>query len=79
MTYRVTRKYVPPVGGTNAPGEHYTLINEAAPGSFLYQVTFYRTAKGREVATDKLGFPLAQDGEIFRQVKAAVDTYDEEG
>jgi hypothetical protein len=85
MTYQVTRKYVPPPGSIQAPGEHYTLQRTApdrriSPAAYR-QYSFYRTPKGSEVAGD-LGYAgdnywrLDPDGCIFRELKAAVEEYD---
>jgi hypothetical protein len=77
MVYKVARKYVPPAGKAMPPGEHYTVVNESREvPSFYREISFYRTAAGREVATDGIGYPLAQDGDLFRLVKAAVERYD---
>lgn len=85
MDLKVTRKYVPPAGSTDAPGEHYTLAStgperRVSPNSYRHY-SFYRTARGREVAQD-IGYGtgpchrLASDGDLFRAVKAAVEQYD---
>jgi hypothetical protein len=77
MTYKVTRKYVPPAGSVKAPGEHYTVVTTARDvPPYFREVRFYRTAAGREVASDGIGHPLAPDGDLFRQVRAAVEQYE---
>jgi hypothetical protein len=76
MAYAVRRKYVPPTGGAVAPGEHYTVVDPNCGVSWYGIIHFYRTPKGREVATDDIGERLAQDGPIYLAVKAAVDQYD---
>jgi hypothetical protein len=77
--YKVTHKYVPPAGSIKAPGQHYTVVTDApdAP-SFCREITFYRTAAGREIATDGTGARLLEDGDLFREVKAAVARYEGE-
>lgn len=78
MSYKVTRKYVPPAGQV-VPGEHYTVTDPDFGVSWFREISFYRTPTGREVATDGIGHPLASDGEIYRAVRAAVEEYDQEG
>lgn len=86
--YQVTRKYVPPPGSIDAPGEHYTL-QRTEPDRFMgrdafRQYSFYRTARGSEVAGDTgysgatTYYRLDRDGDIFRALKAAVEEYDQE-
>ena len=85
MDLKVTRKYVPPAGSLNAPGEHYTLVctepeRRVARDAYRHY-SFYRTARGSEVAGD-MGYGtgpygrLASEGDLFRIVKAAVEQYD---
>jgi hypothetical protein len=73
--YQVIRKYVPPAGQV-IPGEHYSVTDPACRDSWFREISFYRSPHGREVATDGIRHTLANDGEIFRAVKAAVERYD---
>jgi hypothetical protein len=84
--YQVTRKYVPPAGSVDAPGEHYTLKRtepdrHVSPTAYRFY-SFYRTPKGSEVAGE-MGYGtgpyyrLASDGDIFRALKEAVEKYDQ--
>jgi hypothetical protein len=75
--YAVTSKFVPPAGQT-APGEHYTVKDPELGESVFRQVHFYRTPRGRETAEDAIGVRLQDDGDVFRLVRAAVETYDAE-
>jgi hypothetical protein len=77
MGYRVTRKFMPPPGSVHAPGEHYEVENPQSGTSLYRTCYFYRTPRGSELATDKLGERLASDGDLFRAVKEAVDAYDD--
>lgn len=86
--YQVIRKYVPPAGSTDAPGEHYTLQrtepDRRIGGDAFRQYAFYRTPRGSEVAGDlgysgaTLYYRLDKDGDIFRTLKEAVEKYDQE-
>lgn len=81
MPYKVTRKFTGGADSLQPPGDHYYLVKETAALSDPFRsVNFYRTPHGREVATYGRGMEdrLAPDGDLFRQVKAAVETYDQE-
>lgn len=81
MPYRVTRKFTAGADSFQPPGDHYHLVNEAAAVSDPFRlVNFYCTPRGREVATYGHGMEdrLTPDGDLFRQVKAAVEAHDEE-
>jgi hypothetical protein len=81
VPYKVTRKFTGGTDSFQAPGDHYHLVNEAAALSDPFRlVNFYCTPRGREVATYGQGMEdrLAPDGDLFRQVKAAVEAYDQE-
>lgn len=81
MPYKVTRMFTGGADSFQAPGDHYHLVNEAAALSDPFRlVNFYRTPRGREVATYGQGMKdrLAPDGDLFRQVKKAVEAYDQE-
>jgi hypothetical protein len=80
--YEVTRVYDDPPG-IRPPGAHYTLTarNGRHDPNFefgmFHEITFYRTKRGREVATDYYGRHIADDGDLFRAAKAAVEEYDD--
>ena len=78
MAYEVTGKYVPPAGSIVPPGEHYSLIDEQATSRVFREANFYRTPRGREIATDRRGHPLAPDGDLAKQIREAIDAYDQE-
>jgi hypothetical protein len=81
VPYKVTRKFTGLADSFQAPGDHYHLVNEtAAPSDPFRLVNFYRTPRGREVATYGQGMEdrLAPDGDLFRHVKTAVEAYDQE-
>jgi hypothetical protein len=78
MTYEVTSKYVPPAGSLSAPGEHYVVMSKTDDVTVFRTVRLYRAPEGREVLTDALGERLAGDGDLFREVKAAVEVYERE-
>jgi hypothetical protein len=78
MAYEVTSKYVPPAGSLSAPGQHYVVMSKTDDVTVFRTVRLYRAPEGREVLTDALGERLTDDGDIFREVKAAVDRYDQE-
>lgn len=73
--YAVTSKYVPPTGKA-APGAHYTVENPSEENWWFRTISFYRSPHGREVALDGIQHVLANDGDIFRAVKTAVEAYD---
>lgn len=88
MELVVLRKYVPPTGGADAPGEHYTLKNLRAETHIAGQpchrhYRFYRTKRGREVAADtgfdaesRYYWPIADDSPVFAAIKAAVEAWE---
>lgn len=81
MRYHVTRKFTGGADSFQAPGDHYHLVNEAAALTDPFRlINLYRTPHGREVATYGRGIEdrLDADGDLFRQVKAAVEAYDQE-
>lgn len=75
MAYRVTEKYEPHAEQTR-PGEHYTVENPSEKNWWFRTISFYRSPHGREVALDGIQHVLANDGDIFRSVKVAVEAYD---
>lgn len=78
MAYEVTDRHVPYAGeGGRAPGVHYT-VEDPSRDSWFQRISFYRSPGGREVATDVIGVRLADDGDLFRSVRAAVEEYDKE-
>lgn len=85
MSIEVIRKYIPPAGSTSAPGVHYTLREtvpdrRVAPDAYRHY-SFYRTSAGSEVACE-IGYGtgpeyrVACDGNLFRRLQAAVESYD---
>lgn len=73
--YQVIKKYVPPPGQV-VPGEHYTVENPDEKNWWFRTISFYRSPNGRENAMDGIQHVLANDGDIFRAIKAAVEAYD---
>lgn len=78
MSYQVTKKYVAPAGSTFPPGEHYEVVDREQEIRRFRWMTFYRTPHGREVITDEADDVISADGDLGRQVKAAVELYDQE-
>lgn len=77
IMYKVTKKYTAPDARVT-DGEHYTIVNPDEKVSAFQEISFYRSSKGREVATDYIGRPLLSDGDLFRLAKEAVERYDQE-
>jgi hypothetical protein len=76
--YEVTEKFTATAPSSHAPGEHYRVEDPARGVTYFRVIAFYRTPRGGEVAVDGTGCALASDGGLFREVKAAVERYDEE-